>query len=219
MQGSCRHSLHFSFFCFLFLPPTPDFLSLLFLSFSHPFCFLPCFSLLSFVSLYPHLSLSASLLLSLSSISVTSLGLSPRAPRYLGLRRRRPEEGPRSRLPSSSQAIAGCRLKCPQDSSIEAFPHHPDRALCVPSFPGISRRRPRNTMPHIVSPILWGGSSNSSPSNSSNSYPRGFPRFQLPSPDFSLGELPASHTLSTTPASSPGSWAGSGCSRYAPYCL
>lgn len=167
MQGSCRHSPNFSFLCFLFLSLPPDFLSLLFLSFFLPFlpffCFLPCFSLLSSphlflsipISLFPHLYFSVSP----PSISVTSLGLSPRALRYSllgvsgdGIQRK----GPRSRLPSSSQAIAGCRLKCPQDSSIKAFPHHPERALCVPNFPGISRK-PRRTMPHIVSPILSGG--------------------------------------------------------------
>lgn len=165
MQGWYRHSLNFSFLCFLFLPPPPDFLSLLFLSFSLPFlpslCFLPCFSLLSSphlflsipTSLFPYLYFSVSP----PSVSVTSLGLSPRALRYSGS----PETASRGRAPGTdspqvSKPSRGCRLKCPQDSSIEAFPHHPERALCVPNFPGISRR-PRRTMPHILSPILSGG--------------------------------------------------------------
>lgn len=150
--SSSPSGLPFSSFSFFF-PSLSSFLllsSVLFLT------VLPTFVSLSIPTcLFPHPYFSASP----PSISVTSLGLSPRALRYslLGVSGDGiPRKGSRSRLPSSSQATAGCRLKCPQDSSVEAFPHHPERALCVPNFPGISRR-PRRTMPHIVSPILSGG--------------------------------------------------------------
>lgn len=225
MQGSCRHSLNFSFLCFLFLPPPPDFLFLLFLSFFLPFlpffCFLPCFSLLS----SPHLSLSIPtslfphpyFLVSPPSFSVTSLGFSSTCPSLLatrGLRRRHPEEGSPEPTPLELSSHRGLPAQVPAGQQRRSFPPSPrTRSLC-PQLPRNLQETPAHNAAHSVAYPLW-ESSNTSLSNSSNS----FPRFQLPSPDFLLGDLPASHTLSTTPASSPGSWAGSGCSRYAPYCL
>lgn len=185
MQGWYRHSLNFSFLCFLLLPPPPDFLSLLFLSFSLPFlpslCFLPCSSLLSSphlflsipTSLFPHLYFSVSP----PSVSVTSLGLSPRALRYSGSS----ETESRGRAPGAdshqvSKPSRGCRLKCPQDSSIEAFPPLPRTRFLCPQLPRNLQETPAHNAAHTVAYPLW-GSSNPTPSNSSNSYPRGFPRF------------------------------------------
>lgn len=153
-----------SLFSFSSSPPR-----LPFSSFSFFFPSLSSFPLLSsvlfltvlptFVSLYPHLSLSASLLLSLSSLRFCDFfGSFSTCPSLLGVSGDGVQrKSPRSRLPSSFQAIAGLPTQVPAGQQHRSFsPHYPERAFCVPNFPGISRR-PRRTMPHILSPILSGG--------------------------------------------------------------
>lgn len=158
MQGSCRHSLHFSFFCFLFLPPTPDFLSLLFLSFFPPFLLSSVlFLTVICFSLSPPLSFRISTSQSLLHFC-DFFGSFSTCPSLLGS----PETASRGRAPEPTplelSSHRGLPAQVPAGQQHRSFPPSPrPRSLC-PQLPrNLQEETPEHNAAHSVAYPLGGG--------------------------------------------------------------